>query len=150
MNLSKSTQNGFLAFLTLGVYFLIIDVSGYAESGFLRLFNFLILIYFMNKSVKSTVVNGQTGFLKQFFSAFTTASVAVVLSVLGLAGYLSFIAGSEHIMDLAAPLLGTGTLQLTLSEFCFSILAEGMASSLIASFVLMQYWKNSVVNKAAN
>lgn len=137
-------NNGIKTFIALGVYFLIIEGLGLAHSSFLRVFNGIIVAYFINLSIQSRLKEGK-GFLSLFASAFFTNLIAVALSTISLAGYIYFFRGVNHIGTLAEPLLAIGGFNLTISQFSFAILAEGFASGMIISFISMQYWKNRVL-----
>lgn len=143
--MNTEIYNGIKTFIVLGIYFLIIEGLGLAHSSFLRLLNVFIVVYFVNKSIQSRLVEGK-GFLSLFGSAFFTNLIAVVLSTMALAGYVYFFRGTSHIQTLAKPLLAIGGFDLTVSQFSFAIFAEGFASGVIISFISMQYWKNKILN----
>lgn len=140
-------KNGSKAFLILGAYFMAIESFGMAHSSFLRFLNFIILGYFVNQSIFLGLKRKQ-GFLNQFGSAVFTSFIAVFLSTFALIVYIS-LRGQGHIETLASPLLVGGSFKLNVGQFAFGIFAEGFASGMILSFILMQYWKNRTVTASA-
>jgi hypothetical protein len=82
----------------------------------------------------------------QFIHSLLTSILTVFLSTIGLAAYIHFWIGNDYINSLSQPLLNIGALQLSLIQFGFAIFTEGIASGVILSFGLMQYWKNRKVS----
>jgi hypothetical protein len=72
-----------------------------------------------------------------------TSFIGVALSVIGLRQYIVFKGGAEYIKSLSeAFLFGNDP---SVNEYCIGLFFEGIASSIIATFILMQYWKNYTV-----
>jgi len=142
--MNTEINNGIKSFFVLGIYFLIVEISGVKHTSFLRLLNGLIIAYFINKSISERMSEGRN-FIALFGSAIFTNLVAVMLSTIALAGYMYFFRGADYISELAKPLLALGIRELSVSQFSFAIFAEGIASGVVLSFVLMQYWKNKMV-----
>lgn len=140
-------NNGLKAFIALGLYFLVLDSLGLAQSAFLRIFNIVIILYFINKSIKYRIEEGRN-FLSLFVSAFFTNLIAVIFSTISLALYISFFRGADHMSTLAQPMLSIGYSNLSVSQFSFAIFAEGFASGVVLSFGLMQFWKNRTANNS--
>lgn len=138
-------KNGIRAFLVIGVYFLIIEFLNVKHTAFLRVLNILIVGVFVNKSILNGI-REKRSFLSVFGSAFFTNLVAVVLSTIALAIYITLIKGESQIGLLAQPLLSIGSGQLNTAQFSFAIFAEGFASGVILSFGMMQFWKNRTQN----
>ena len=52
MKLPKELVNGFIIFIGIGLYFLLMEFLGLADMYFLRLFNILFVFYGTNKTLK--------------------------------------------------------------------------------------------------
>lgn len=138
-------KNGLLAFVGIGVYFLIAEVFKFSNSTPLRLLNFFILGYFVHKTIVNAKKTNKT-FVGQFIHSLLTSILTVFLSTIALAAYIHFWIGNDYINSLSQPLLNIGALQLSLIQFSFAIFTEGIASGVILSFGLMQYWKNRTIS----
>ena len=84
MKFPKELINGFIIFLGIGVYFLVVNAFGLADVTFLRLFNILFIVYGVNRTILSNLNDGKKDFLPGAVSAFATAFIGVVLSIVGL------------------------------------------------------------------
>jgi hypothetical protein len=124
--------------MSLGFYFLLIESLGLADHTYLRLFNGLIIAVFMNHLIKSNIKNNLNGYLHNFREAFLSSSIGVVLSCISLVAFLS-IKDPAYVSAIADGLLLAGA--GLPSQVGGGILIEGLASSMIFSFVSMQYWK---------
>ena len=60
MKIAQEILNGFLMFLGIGTYFLLMEVLGLSNNYILRIFNVLIVIYFLNKTIKFNIENTTT------------------------------------------------------------------------------------------
>ncbi|MBI34375.1 MAG: hypothetical protein CMP67_03325 [Flavobacteriales bacterium] len=134
-------KNGIFAFIGIGVYFLIAELLGFSKSTPLRLLNFFILGFFVNKTIVHVKKSNKT-FVVQFTHSLLTSILTVFLSTIALAFYLYLWKGSDYINSLSQPLLNMGALKLSMLQFSFAIFTEGIASGIILSFGLMQFWKN--------
>ena len=81
--------NGILMFFALALYFFIEQLFDNQDKSYLRFFNALIVLYFVNRTVKQKIESGNDHFLRNF------------------------------------------------------LFIEGIASAIIVSLVVMQYWKNT-------
>lgn len=140
-NLNPEVRNGILLFLFIGVYFIIIDLLGYADNIYLRTLNIFFVFYFVNRTYKQYVSKGESSFLNNLGAAIITSVLGVVLSIVGFLLYIVVFRGNEYLSELSEPLIGAGK-DLTLLQYCFALFAEGIASSVIVAFILNQYWKN--------
>lgn len=134
-------KNGIFAFLIIGIYFLIAELFGFSKKTGFRFLNFFILGFFVNKTILEAKKTDRT-FVVQFTSSFITSILTVFLSTIALASYIHFWIGPDQIDSLSKPILNMGSMKLTLLQFSFAIFTEGIASGIILSFGLMQYWKN--------
>ncbi len=120
-------------------YFLLMKLLHLEHLVQLRAFNFFIVLWGVNTAVKKNIFdNLDNGYLKNLSVAFSTAFMAVVGIAISLAIYLSFI-NSDLIMILENSMMWGS--HLSTGKILFAILIEGMASSVICSFLIMQYWK---------
>ncbi len=55
MKLSKELINGFIIFIAIGVYFILMEFLGLADLYLLRLFNILFLFYGTQKTLKTNL-----------------------------------------------------------------------------------------------
>ena len=69
--------------------------------------------------------------------------VGAVLSVGSLLFYIQYKGGVEYLQKLSKGFLFGGG-DLNVSYYSIGLLFESVASSVIISFILMQYWKNKV------
>jgi hypothetical protein len=141
MNISKELNNGILIFIGIGIYFLSMELLGLSHLFFLRMLNIFIVIYFVNKTIKSNYNEGKTEYLENLISGTLTALIGVALSVAGLLIYISMKGGDAYLAKLSQNFLfGGGT--PSMNQYCIGLFFEGIASSIIITFTLMQYWKD--------
>ena len=144
MNISKELNNGILIFIGIGIYFLIMELLGLSHLFFLRMLNIFIVIYFLNKTIKSNYNEGKADYLENLVSGTLTALIGVILSVIGLLVYISIRGGDAYLAKLSQNFLfGGGT--PSMNQYCIGLFFEGIASSIIITFTLMQYWKDHPV-----
>ena len=148
MNLKRALINGFIIFLGISIYFLIIEYLGLADEFYLRILNILIIGFGMNLTIKQNYLDGIRGYFTHLIAAFVTAMIAAVLSVGSLLFYIQYKGGEEYLQKLSKGFLFGGG-DVNLSYYCIGLLFESVASSMILAFVLMQFWKNKVetINK---
>ena len=144
MSIQKELNNGILIFIGIGLYFLIMEMLGLSHVFYLRILNILIVIYFLNKTIKSNYNEGKIDYLENLISGTLTALIGVVLSVAGLLIYISMKGGDAYLAKLSQNFLfGGGT--PSVNQYCIGLFFEGIASSIIITFTLMQYWKDRPV-----
>lgn len=144
MNISKELNNGVLIFVGIGIYFLVMELLGLSHLFFLRMLNIFIVIYFLNKTIKSNYNEGKIDYLENLISGTLTSLIGVVLSVVGLLIYISMRGGDAYLAKLSQNFLfGGGT--PSMNQYCIGLFFEGIASSIIITFTLMQYWKDHPV-----
>jgi len=145
MNLSKELNNGIMIFIGIGIYFLLMELLGLSDVFILRLLNIVIVVYFVNKTIKSNYVEGKLEYLENLISGTLTSLIGVALSVAGLLGYISLKGGDAYLINLSQNFLFGGG-NPSMYQFCIGLLFEGIASSIIITFTLMQYWKDRPLN----
>ena len=138
--LNPEIRNGILLFLSIGLYFIIIDLLGYQDEIYLKTANIIFVFYFVNATIREKIKSGQSDYLSNFGAAIITAVIGVFSSIIGFLAYLLLIRGIDYLPELSEPLIGTGT-ELSLGQYSFILFAEGMTSSVIVAFILMMYWK---------
>lgn len=141
MNISKELNNGILIFISIGIYFLLMELLGLSDVFLLRLLNIFIVVYFINKTIKSNYREGKTEYLENIISGSLTSLIGVALSVAGLLAYISMKGGNDYLANLSKNFLFGGG-EPTMYQYCIGLLFEGIASSIIITFTLMQYWKD--------
>lgn len=141
MNISKELNNGILIFISIGIYFLLMELLGLSDVFLLRLLNIFIVVYFINKTIKSNYREGKAEYLENVISGSLTSLTGVALSVAGLLAYISMKGGNNYLANLSKNFLFGGG-EPTMYQYCIGLLFEGVASSIIITFTLMQYWKD--------
>jgi hypothetical protein len=144
MSISKELNNGILIFISIGIYFLAMELLGLSGVFYLRLLNIFIVIYFLNKTIKSNYSEGKVAYLDNLISGSLTSLIGVFLSVIGLLIYISMKGGNAYLSKLSGNFLFGGG-NPTMNQYCIGLLFEGIASSIIITFTLMQYWKDHPV-----
>jgi hypothetical protein len=141
MNISREIYNGVMIFIGIGIYFLTMELLGLSDVFLLRLLNIFIVVYFVNKTIKSNYTEGKTAYLDNIISGSLTSLTGVALSVAALLAYISLKGGDAYLAKLSQNFLFGGG-QPSMYQYCIGLLFEGIASSIIITFTLMQYWKD--------
>jgi hypothetical protein len=134
-------KNGLLIFLGIGIFFLLLDFLGLADKNYLRILNAFIVLYGINETIKIKVKIGKSDYLENLFSGFKTGIIGVVLGIFGLIIFI-YIKGGESYLDKLSDTFFFGK-DTNIIKYCSVLFFEGIASCLIGSFVLMQYWKGT-------
>jgi hypothetical protein len=137
-------RNGFLIFLGIGIFFLAMDFLGLANRNYLRTFNAVIVLYGINKTLKYNSSTGTIDYLENLISGFKTGIIGIVLSIIGLIIYIYSNGGESYLSKLSDTFFFVG--KTNTIQYCSVLFFEGIASSLIGAFTLMQYWKDVVIN----
>ncbi|WP_316635919.1 hypothetical protein [uncultured Flavobacterium sp.] len=143
MKLPKEITNGFLIFLGIGIFFLLMELLGLAHLFYLRVLNVFFIFYGVNKTMRMNLHEGETDFLSNAVSAMTTSVVGVALSVLGLLIYSYARGGDAYVKTLSATFMFGGN--PSVPTYCICLLFEGIASSVIVTLMTMLYWNNKYV-----
>ena len=115
-------------------------VLGLYNVSELRLLNFVFVLYGINKAIKTNIKeNQELLYFQNLIIGAGTSILAVGFTIVGLIVYVTFIE-SEFIVVLENTAFWGKDLSLSLVVFALAI--EGVASSVICSFILMQYYKN--------
>lgn len=140
MKISKEVFNGATIFVGIGVYFLLMNALGFADLFYLRLLNIVFVYYGVNKTIQMNLAEGKKTFISNAVSAMTTSLVGVFLSVFGLIAYSYIKGGDKYVQSLSEAFLFGGN--PSVESYCFSLLFEGIASSIIVTMFAMLYWNN--------
>lgn len=148
MKLSREFANGFIIFLGIGIYFLILEYLGMADVFYLRVLNLFIVAFGINRTIQMNYKDGIRGYNRHLISAIITSMIGAVLSISSLLAYIQYRGGEVYLQKLSKGFLFGGG-DLNIHYYCIGLLFESIASSIIISFCLMQYWKDKieVINK---
>ena len=138
MKLPKELINGFFIFIGIGLYFLLMEVLGFADLYYLRLFNILFVFYGTQKTLKSNYAQGNTVLVSNAASALMTSLTGVFLSIIGILIYIYSKGGGSYVETLSKTFLFGGSPTVTM--YSISLLLEGIVSAVIVTFMLMLYW----------
>lgn len=148
MKISRLVTNGIIIFIGLGLYFLLIEALNLKDHIYLRLVNFVFVIYGVNKTIKSNYHDGINGYLTNLLAGFVTAMVGLILGLIAFMIYVEYRGGNAYLDSFADSYIFGGG-DPSLYQFSFGLFIEGAAASMIVSFAMMQYWKDKVekINK---
>ena len=148
MKLSRVITNGVLVFLGIGIYFLLMELLGLSNQPFLRILNIVFVVFGVNRTIRQNAKEGVRGYNTNFLSAILTSMIGAILSIAVLLIYINYSGGEVHLEKLSHGFMFGGG-KPSIPQYCFGLLLESAAASLIVSFTLMQYWKDKieVINK---
>lgn len=133
-------KNGILIFLGIGIFFLLMDFLGFADKNYLRILNAFIVLYGINETIKTNIKNDKSDYLENLVSGFKTGVLGVLFGIIGLIIFI-YIKGGEPYLQKLSDTFFFGE-DNNIIKYCSILFFEGIASSLIGSFTLMQYWKD--------
>lgn len=139
MKLSKEIRNGLLIFFGIAIYFLLMQALGLSDNYLLRFLNIFIVYFGVYKTLKSNFNEGKLGYIDNLISVGFTAINGIVLSFIGLILYIYANGGQSFLNHLSPGFIFSGN--PSVSEYCFGLLFEGLASAVIIVFISMQYWR---------
>ena len=149
MKYTREFTNGFIIFLGISIYFLILEFLSLSDQYLLRLFNIVFVIYGINRTLKANHNQGILGYNTNLLSGLITSLVGAILSVSSLLIYIQFKGGEPFLKKLSQGFIFGGG-ELSIEQYCIGLLFESVAASLMVSFCLMQYWKGKVVDVKSN
>jgi len=124
----------------IALYFLIMKLLGLEHILVLRMLNFIIVIWGINAAIKKNIFTNQNSeYLTNIMIGAASSIIAVFASAISLLVYVSFIS-PDFIHELESSLMWGNNLNATL--IAFVVFFEGTASSIVSTFIVMQYWKN--------
>lgn len=136
----KEITNGFIIFIAIGIYFLLMEALDLAALFYLRFLNVLFVFYGVNKTIQMNLKEGKKKFVTNAVSALFTSVVGVVLSIIALVIYSYLQGGDAFVQSLSETFLFGGN--PSIDAYSISLLFEGLASSVIVTLLLMLYWNN--------
>ncbi|MBA0882932.1 hypothetical protein [Flavobacterium undicola] len=140
MKPSKEIINGFIIFIAISIYFLLMETLNLAHLFYLRFLNVLFVFYGVNRTIQMNLKENQKKFVSNAVSAMLTSIIGVVLSIIGLVIYSYLQGGDAFVASLSETFLFGGN--PTIDAYSLSLLFEGIASSVIVTLLLMLYWNN--------
>lgn len=147
MKVSRILINGFIIFIGIALFFALMEVLGLADQVYLRLVNFVFVIYGVNRTIKQNYKDHIDGYVTNISAAFFTAFASLVFSLISFLIYAQVQGGEAYIDKSVESFIFSG--DPSLYQFAMGLFIEGVAASAIVSFALMQYWKDKVekINK---
>lgn len=140
MKLPKEIINGFIIFIAIAIYFLLMEALNLAHLFYLRFLNVIFVFYGVNKTIQQNLNEGKKKFISNAISALFTSVVGVILSIIALVLYSYLQGGDAFVKSLSEAFLFGGNPSIDL--YSISLLFEGIASSVIVTLMLMLYWNN--------
>lgn len=133
-------QNALLITLLIGGFFFVSKLLGLHENPYLRFLNLLFVVFGVRRAIVTNIdLNKETNYITNLGLGLQTSAIAVILSIIGVVGYIEFL-NPEFLTTMNQSFLIGGN--LSTAEIFITLLIEGMASSLISSFVVMMFYKN--------
>lgn len=128
------------------VYFLLMKILGLDNVSELRFLNFLFVFWGVNRAIKMNInLNQEQSYFSNFYAGFGAAVIGVGLTIIGLIIYVGFIDSSFISVLENSSFWGK---DLSLQMVVFALAIEGIASSVMCSFIIMQYYKSYKSPKA--
>ena len=143
MKLQREIINGFLIFVGIALFFLLMELLNLSNLFYLRLLNVIFIFYGVNRSLKMNLAEGKNEFVPNAISAMVTSFTAVVISIVALLIYSYAKGGDKYVKSLSEAFMFGGEPSVT--SYCLSLLFEGTASSIIVTLLLILYWNNKYV-----
>lgn len=131
----------------VGFYFFM-KLIGMADIIEFRMLNILFVIWGINSSIKNNIdYNLDNNYLTNLSIGFSTGLLGILGVIGSMAFYVSIVDDSLITTLQQTSFWGNN---LTLPKIVFSMTVEAMASCVISTFVLMQYWKKHKINSLVN
>ena len=148
MKFSRILINGIIIFACIGAIFLIMEMLDLKEQIWLRLLNFIPVIWGINRTIKGNYNDHIDGYFTNFLSGMLTGIVSLVLGLISFMIYVEMNGGDAYLETFNESYIFGGG-EPSIYQFCIGLFLEGAAASLIVSFMLMQFWKDKVekINK---
>jgi hypothetical protein len=121
------------------LYFFIMKLLGLEQVTELRLFNFFIVLGGIYMLLKRNMEYNSTSYFQNLFLGFRTAALAIVMVSISLFVYLKAI--NPSFMAVLENSMVWGN-HLTVFKVTLVIAIEGIASSFLLTYMVMQYMKN--------
>lgn len=131
-------KNAFLIFLGIGLFFLLMDFLGLASKNYLRSLNAFIVLYGIHKTIKYNFDKGKMDYFENLFSGFVTGVLGVFMGIVGLIAFIYLKGGESYLTTLSDTFFFVG--KINIIQYCGVLFFEGVASSLIGAFVMIQFY----------
>ncbi|MGY6648377.1 hypothetical protein [Wenyingzhuangia sp. IMCC45574] len=136
-------KNALKIYLAIVGFYFFIKIIGLSHIVGFRFLNILFVLWGINSAIKTNIFKRYDNtYLSNLFIGFATSFLAVMATLVSMVLYVSFIDDSLLTMIQQSSFWGSG---LNLPKILFSMTVEGIASCVISSFTLMQYWKKHKV-----
>lgn len=128
--------NGFMIYGLISIYFLVLELFGLTDNMYLRFVNLVFIAIGVNATLRLSHA-ASDNYLDKLKSGLVTVATGILLSVIGLYLYMQLIDPSlaytaETLIPVNSPI-----------AFTAIIFIEGLSSSLMVLFMLLQYWKTA-------
>ena len=101
MKLSREFANGFIIFLGIGIYFLILEYLGLADEFYLRALNLFIVAFGVNRTIQMNYRDGVRGYNRNLVAAIVTSMIGAILSIATLLTYIYYRGGETYLETLS-------------------------------------------------
>jgi hypothetical protein len=143
MKVKKEVENGFFIFISIAIFFLLMEFLGLSHLYYLRLFNIVFIVYAIKDTIEYRISHGKMKFVPNATAALTTSIIGVFLSVVGLLIYSHMKGGDAYVQSLSQTFLFGGN--PSINVYCLTLFFEGVASSLMVAMILMLYYNDKFV-----
>jgi len=141
-------RNSLKIYLSIVLFFFLMKLFKFEHITELRLLNFVFVFWGINSAVKKNINSNNTfSYLQNLYVGFATSFLAVIFISFSLTIYLYYI--NPDFIQVIETLKIWGN-NLTPIDVAVAIFTEGISSSLVGSFILMQYWKTFKIPKNAS
>lgn len=147
MNIERIViKNAIKIFLGIVIFFFAMKLFGLEQVTELRILNFAIVFWGINSAIKENFQkNKSNDYLQNLFIGLFTSLVSLIMVIIGLTIYLYYIDPSFLQVMENATMWGNN---LTPPLLAGAIFIEGMASSAVTAFAIMQFWKKKKISIA--
>ncbi|WP_281238265.1 hypothetical protein [Flavobacterium praedii] len=143
MKVKKEIKNGYFIFISVGIFFLLMEFLGLSNVFYLRLINMFFIIYAVNDTLQFRIKHRKFNFVRNAVAAMTTSIIGVTLSIIGLFIYSYIRGGDKYIQQLSETFLFGG--HPSINMYCITLFFEGIASSVIITMLLMLYYNDKFI-----
>lgn len=140
-------RGGLVIFFLIGTLFLFLEALKLSSYSFLKSFNLLFVLIGVRYVVRYNLKNESKTYIQNLVDGVLTSVLGVGLSVFALVVYLLVVApeGYYEVLAQHSILLNGAD---SFSQFIFSNLFEGIGSSVVVAYILMQRYKNVSLAKS--
>ena len=143
MKVSRILINGFIIYIGIALFFLLMELLGWSDQVYLRLVNFIFVIYGVNRTIRSNFKDHLDGYFANLVSGIFTALFSLALGLISLVAYIEYKGGNAYLNKFEEEFIFGGG-EPSLYQFIIGLIIEGAAASVIVSFSIMQFWKDKV------